>query len=59
MEVLTLGAIAATILDVFEDYLGRDAEDYIDDELEKKIIEELKPLIKPTDYGYDTDEIKL
>ena len=60
-EKLALGTISANIIDIivdtFElyDELFFDSKEYMI--LEKKIIDELRPLKKPTDYGYETDEV--
>ncbi len=60
-EKLTLSAISANILDVIVEIFGLEDDSFFDSDecmiLEEKIIDELRPLRKPTDYGYDTDEI--
>lgn len=60
-EKLTLSAISANILDVIVEIFGLEDDSFFDSVecviLEKRIIDEMKPLRKPTDYGYDTDEI--
>lgn len=62
-EKLALGTISANIIDVIVEMfeLCQDDSSFFDSKecmiLEEKIIDELRPLRKPTDYGYDTDEV--
>jgi len=62
-EKLALGTISANIIDIIVDMfeLCQDDESFFVSKecmlLEAKIINELRPLRKPTDYGYDTDEV--